>query len=151
MNRGFRGWLLVGLLCSFAAAAAGSGFDATLDAHLQAIRDRDLPALLDTVSDRADFSVIFPDGARLVGKQAYESMHREWFADPDWRMSFHEVSRWQRENMAGVLLRYEYQDTPEPGTGNPRQRYLFLLFERIEDRWLLVHDQNTPIETPTSP
>lgn len=137
--------------CATATAGARDGFNATLDAHLQAITQRDLPTLLETVSDRADFSVIFPDGGRLVGKPAYEAMHREWFADPDWHMTFSEVSRWEREDMAGVLLRYDYRDRPEPGTGNPRQRFLFLLFERIDGRWLLVHDQNTPIQPPASP
>lgn len=144
-------WWMAGCLFCLAAAASASDFRATLDTHLQAITHRDLPTLLETVSERADFSVIFPDGERLVGKAAYAAMHRDWFANPDWRMSFSEVSRWEREDMAGVLLRYDYRDQPEPGTGNPRQRFLFLLFERIDGRWLLVHDQNTPIQTPAAP
>lgn len=140
--------ILLALLLPPPISAASTDFESTLQAHLRAISERDLPTLLDTVSDKADFSVIFPNGERVVGKAAYESMHREWFADPNWRMSFNEVSRWRQPDMAGVLLRYDYRDQPEPGTGNPRQRYLFLLFERIEGRWLLVHDQNTPIAAP---
>lgn len=145
-------WFMLWALClSGAVVAAPAGdFDATLRTHLQAIAQRDLAALLNTVSERADFSVIFPNGERVVGKQAYERLHQQWFSNPDWRMDFTEISRWQRDNLAGVLLRYDYRDLPQPGTGNPRQRYLFLLFERIDGRWLLVHDQNTPIESPAT-
>ena len=148
MNRWLLACLLVLSLSATALAAPAADFDQTLRTHLQAITDRDLPTLLDTVSERADFSVIFPNGQRLVGKAAFEAMHTEWFADPDWRMSFEEISRWQSDAMAGVLLRYDYRDQPEPGSGNRRQRFLFLLFQLIDGQWLLVHDQNTPIAPP---
>jgi ketosteroid isomerase-like protein len=128
----------------------GASFDEVLARHLAAIEQRDLPTLLDTVSDRPDFSVIFPNGSRIVGKAAFEAMHTEWFADPNWRIEFSQISRWESDGLAGALVMHELRDLPEPGTGNPRQTYLVLIFERVDGRWLLIHDQNTRVTEPAS-
>ncbi len=122
------------------AGAPIDSFDATLKRHLNAIASRDLPEILATVADGDVVMVILPNGSLLQGKTAFADLHKEWFADPDWRMEFTEVRRYETEHLCSVLLRYSYRDTPE---GPARECFLNLVFQRFDDGWLLVFDQNT--------
>jgi len=136
------------LICSGVPAFAAESFGRTLERHLQAIQDRDLEAMMATVSEQPGPTLIFPNGQLLTGKQAFREFHTTWFADTQWRMDITEVRRVVSANMATVLLRYTYRDVPEVGQGNPRSSFLVLVFQQINDQWLLVHDQNTRIEPP---
>ncbi len=140
------GLLLLLSLQGFAVGGEDAEFQHTLQRHLQAIADRDLDTLLDTVSDQVD--LIFPNGQLLRGKQAYRDFHVEWFGDDQWRLEPQVVRSTESAEMATVLLRYELRDVPEPGQGNPREAFLVLVFQLIDDRWQLVHDQNTRIPAP---
>lgn len=130
------------------SASAAESFDETLQRHLGAIQNRDLDTMMATVSVDPGPTLIFPDGQLLTGKQAFHDFHETWFADTQWRIDISEVRRVVSAEMATVLLRYTYRDVPEPGEGNPRSTFLVLVFQLIDDEWLLVHDQNTRIQPP---
>jgi len=76
-----------------------------------------------------------------------EALHRDWFADPDWRMEIEPVRVVETDAMALALVRTSYRDTPD---GEPRFAYLTLTFRLEDGAWRLVHDQNTRIPAEES-
>src|SRR5947209_8767106 len=60
-------------------------FRETLDKHLRAIRERDLPSLVETLPDET-LTLIMSDG-RLVGTvREFVDLHRDWFEQTTWTL-----------------------------------------------------------------
>ncbi|WP_327088244.1 nuclear transport factor 2 family protein [Nonomuraea sp. NBC_01738] len=107
-----------------------------LKTHLDAVSGRDLAAYSATIHD--DVLVVLPNGSRLEGRAAVEDFHREWFADLDWTQEMTPV--WTKETDGTLVAAYEadYRD------GDYHARNLVtLVFTRVGEDWLLIHDQNT--------
>lgn len=145
MLRGMRILAALALLALPAVALARRPptpkLDPTLDAHLAAIAARDLPALLATVAE--DITLILPGGQLLDGKTAYRKFHEEWFAEKGWTMGIKELRRDVGDAHAVVLVQTDYRDKDDKGAEIRAQSYLVLVWKRVGNRWLLVHDQNT--------
>jgi uncharacterized protein (TIGR02246 family) len=116
-------------------------FDATLDAHLTAIRRRDLDAFAATV--HKDVTVVLPNGKLLRGRDDVAAFHRDWFADGDWRMELTPEGQTTAGDTAVALFAVDYHDVDGAGAPYHRHYRLALVFARAGDEWLLLHDQNT--------
>lgn len=117
-------------------------FARAVDDHLATVTDRDLPAYLATVHD--DVSLVMPNGRLVEGRAAVGEFHRTWFDDPDWSWSLTPLRKAEAGDTGVALFAVEYRDID--GNDKPYTlRYLLTLtFTRRDDRWLLLHDQNTP-------
>jgi len=116
-------------------------FDAAVAAHLAAVTGRDLDAYLATVHD--EVTVVLPNGKLLSGRDEVGAFHRDWFADPDWRMDTTPVSTAVTGDTAVTVLAVAYHDVDAAGAAYRKDYLLSLVFARRDGRWLLVHDQNT--------
>ncbi len=114
----------------------------TIQAHLDAIQNRDLDTLLDTITTGERLTLIFPDGTLYETRAEYVAFHKEWFADPNWTMTFEPIRTVESPGLATVLLRTTYEDD---GPASRRQGFLALTFADGGDGWRLVMDQNTRI------
>ena len=138
--------VLTGCVSTYGPRHAGPSprLEATIDAHLAAIQNRDLDALLDTVTRGERLTLIFPDGTLFETREQYVAFHQEWFSDPDWTMTFEPIRTVESPGLATVLLRTTYEDD---GPASRRQAFLSLTFADGGDGWRLVLDQNTRIPT----
>jgi ketosteroid isomerase-like protein len=129
------------LTCVTALASAledQDPFQKTLSAHVDAVRNRDLKRLLETITARDDLILIFPNGKTTYTRQAYVDFHREWFAEQGWTMQMEPVSVTSRDHLRIALMRTTYTDA-----AGSRQGLLALTFAREQGQWRLVFDQNT--------
>ena len=120
-------------------------FIATLDVHLQAIKERSIEKLEPTVAESV--SVISPDGKKSDGKKEFMDFHKNWFAQPNWERDAHVVSTDVSDSIGYAIIQYEYiqKDT----VGNiliQHHDYMVLIFKNFGKGWQLVHDQNTGIQ-----
>lgn len=116
-------------------------FREALRRHLQAIQDRDLQGLADTVA--ADGLVLIMADGRLVRRTAeFLDAHRGWFAMKDWTLQAREVRTFESPDLAVAVLELDYRELPATHS----RSYLTLVFENRGGRWLMVQDQNTPIK-----
>jgi hypothetical protein len=119
-------------------------FRETLDFHLDAIRGRDLTKLIETLP-REELSLITSDGRLVRTTSEFIEMHRGWFDETTWALDAEVVSLEQSPDLGVAVLRLDYRDEP-PGRPPVREAsYLCLVFARREGRWVMIHDQNTPI------
>lgn len=116
-------------------------FPQALEAHLTAIRSRDLDGYLETV--HPDATVILPNGTFLRGKDAVAEFHTSWFGDPDWTLRAETVRTQTAGDSAFALLSVVYDDLDPEGKPYQKEYYLTLYFTLVDGRWLLLHDQNT--------
>jgi hypothetical protein len=119
-------------------------FRETLERHLRALRERDLPALIETLPPD-ELTLITSDGRLVRTTTEFLDMHRGWFAETTWTLDATVVSLYESPEVGVVVLHLDYRDE-KPGQAPIREEsYLSLVFALREGRWVMVQDQNTPI------
>ncbi len=116
-----------------------------LQEHIDAIRHRDIRRFAATVASD-ELILVTADGEVIADGERFLDLHREWFASPGWALDAHLLSAREFGAVAMCVLRLEYRptgDAAEPA----EESILSLVFAARDGRWLLVHDQNTPIRT----
>jgi uncharacterized protein (TIGR02246 family) len=116
-------------------------FRETLRKHLQAIQDRDLEALADTVAQDS-LVLIMADGKLARSTREFLEAHRGWFAMPGWSLDAREVAFFENQDLGIAVLELDYREPPATHS----RSYLTLVFQNQKGRWLMVQDQNTPIK-----
>lgn len=116
-------------------------FRKTLARHLEAIQERDLAKLADTVAP-GEIVLIMADGRLVRSAGEFLDAHRGWFAMPGWTLAARELASFETEALAVAVLRLDYREPPNVRS----ESYLTLVFERRDGKWLMVQDQNTPIK-----
>ena len=119
-------------------------FRETLEGYLRAIRERDLPALAGMLPD-GDLMSILPDGQLLRSVDGFVSLHEDWFASNSWSLVTRLEQLTECEAMGIAVIHLTYRDEPPDGDRIVTQGYLTLGFARQGDRWVMFHDQSTPI------
>lgn len=114
-----------------------------IDHHLETIYARDLDGYAATLHD--DVVLVLPTGATFVGKAAVVDFHREFFADTDWTQILAEKARTVGEHTASALFEADYTDVDPSGAPIHRRYLVGLVFTRVDEEWLLLHDQCTPV------
>jgi len=118
-------------------------FQQALQRHLAAVEARDLDTFLDTIANDGSLTLILPNGSYLDDYQEIVELHQEWFADPQWRMTTELVATHESAEMASALSLVTYEDVDEEGQPVELQYFLNLLFAKQDNKWVVVHDQNT--------
>lgn len=119
-------------------------FRETLDAHLQAIKNRDLQALAATLPAR-ELILIMSDGKLVRSVSEFLELHGGWFASPTWSLGTEIVHLLETPGAGVAVIRLDYRDTPGGGKPIQERSMLTLVFARQNDKWVMVHDQNTPL------
>ncbi|MCL2438279.1 MAG: nuclear transport factor 2 family protein [Coriobacteriia bacterium] len=120
-----------------------SEFTKALESHLEAVRERDIEAFSSFLHPSHNSIVILPNGTKLEGYEDILGFHKEWFKDTDWRMDVQTLDVFSVDYVGYALLDVTYHDIDQEGKPYTMSYYLSLLFEKIDDRWILLRDQNT--------
>ncbi len=117
-------------------------FEKILDTHLKAIKERDLDTFLSTV-DTENVLLILANGKIVNTGEEFIEFHKDWFSDLDWSIDYRVFSKTVKSTFANVVLDINYNDVDENNNKIQFSYYLTLIFEKNNDTWLLIHDQNT--------
>ena len=125
-------------------AAVGAGaalsFRETLQRHLEAIQNRDLPALADTVAESV-LVLITAEGKLLRSSSEFLDAHRAWFEMQHWKLFVTPVEITEGADMGYAVLHLLYCENEVR-----QQSHLTLVFARRGGKWVMVLDQNTPLK-----
>jgi ketosteroid isomerase-like protein len=119
-------------------------FQETLNKHLAAIQNRDLDALVSTLPDD-ELVLVMSDGKVVRTVREFVEGHRAWFAMPDWELKTEPIHTFETADVGVVVLRLDYSDLKPDHSRFHEHSVLTLIFARRNDRWVMVHDQNTPL------
>jgi uncharacterized protein (TIGR02246 family) len=122
-----------------------SAFREALGRHLLAIEEKDLDALADTVAPDGVL-LIMSDGRLVRTTEEFLDAHRGWFAMKHWRLEVKPVQIYETPHLGVAVLHLDYREMT-PGQPATRQAsMLTLVFQNRAGKWLMVQDQNTPIQ-----
>lgn len=122
-------------------------FRAAVEAHIAAVSARDMEALLPTLTNGENLTMIAPDGRKFDTRQQYIDFHRQWFAMQDeGKLELIEFVRFvESPGLGHVFLKYRYSFKDPAGATQSMVNWLALTFALEEGSWRLVFDQNTPV------
>lgn len=122
-------------------------FDQTVAAHLNAIQNRDLNELLNTV-DKEVVTLILPNGELSQTTKEYEKINSEWFEDKHWSIDADVVQKRIQKETGIALIKITYHEKEASAADRVFQYYLTLVFTLQNNEWKLIFDQNTIIKQP---
>ena len=139
--------LLAALAIPPSACASTLPLRPAVEAHLQAVRTRNLDALLPTLTGGSDLRMIAPNGLESTTRAQYVDFHRQWFASND-------NGRWDPEivhlvespRLGHALIKLRYRATGPTGAVQETVSWLALTFAWEDGGWRLVFDQSTLIQ-----
>ncbi|HET7198797.1 MAG TPA: nuclear transport factor 2 family protein [Burkholderiales bacterium] len=114
-------------------------FRETLGRHLLAIETRDLDTLAATLAD--PLLLVMADGQLKRTKREFVDAHRGWFERKNWTLSAKPVEIYEAASLGVAVLHLDYREN-----GNRSESYLTLVLEKRGGGWLMVQDQNTPVQ-----
>jgi hypothetical protein len=120
-------------------------FRETLDKHLRAIRERDLPSFVETLPDET-LTLVTSDGRIVESVREVVAMHRGWFESPTWSLGTEIVALDETPQMGRVTILLDYRDKAPDGGQTRQASVLTLVFTLCDGRWVMTFDQNTPIK-----
>ncbi|QUI23349.1 nuclear transport factor 2 family protein [Vallitalea pronyensis] len=120
-------------------------FRVTLSYHLESLQERKLDDYLKTVClDKV--LLIMPDGKLINNGNQFIELHKNWFAKTNWKMECEIVKIAEGTEIAYTLIKVHYEELDENDNPTTMDYYLNLIFKKFDNRWLLIHDQNTVFE-----
>jgi ketosteroid isomerase-like protein len=123
-------------------------FRETLTKHLQAIQQRDLDSLIETLPPD-ELVLIMSDGRLVRTVREFVEAHRGWFSQTTWTLAADLVKVTETPDLGVAVIHLDYRDQAADGRQIHETSYLTLIFARQGGKWVMVHDQNTPIRSPT--
>lgn len=128
-----------------AAAPAASDIEAPVEAMLHAISARDPAALEQTLATSVEPEIVYYWGETVSGREAIVQWHREWFAEPGWRIVRGPVGHsLVGERLATVAAPVRYIKTAE------RQFVILISYTLLKEAegWRIARIQQTLLEGP---
>lgn len=139
--------LLVALAMNPSGCASPPPLRPAVETHLQAVRTRNLDALLPTLTGGRDLRMIAPSGFQSTTRAEYLDFHRHWFASDDRGQFDPEIVHLVESPRLGhALMKLRYRVTPPTGAVQDTLSWLALTFALEDGRWRLVFDQSTLIQ-----
>jgi len=123
--------------------ASMNDFRSVVEAHVKAIEERDLPAFSEFLHPSQSSIIILPNGQMIEGYDSVLNFHKEWFEDLDWRMDIAIMDVFAVGSMGYALLDVVYHDVDQDGNPYELTYFLSLLFVKVDEKWILLRDQNT--------
>lgn len=117
-------------------------FKQVLEKHLMALSSKNLTDFLKTVS-KTNIILILPNGKLITTYQEFVELHDAWFSDDDWSIEYEVINTVEKPDLCTALLEVNYKDVDENDEIVYLNYFLNLIFERMDDSWFLIHDQNT--------
>ncbi|WP_169976891.1 Cif family virulence factor [Tautonia rosea] len=125
-------------------------FRESLEEHLRAIKSRDLPSLMMTLPE-GELTLIRPDGRCLRSVDEYVALYRDWFASSTWTIETRLEELTECDALGLAIVHVTYRDEPPDRDRWLQRAFHTFAFAREGSRWVLIHDQATPIQPLDSP
>jgi ketosteroid isomerase-like protein len=120
-------------------------FEQALQTHLRAIRERNVPAPAETIAD--DLTLVMSDGTLVRTAERFLSLHGDWFQSRTLTIETNVIRMVESPEMAMILLPLDFRNDPSGAPPVRESSYLTLMFARQGGRWVMSHDQITPVKS----
>ena len=115
------------------------------EAYSQSVQNRNLDALVQTITDEEILHFIGTTGKMLEKREEYVEFHRDWFKEEGWEISFELDKIYEEKDFGYVMAIFTYRQDMPDGKRLTVVSYVTLVFHRENRSWRAIADVCTPI------
>lgn len=128
------------------AAAEDAAFRAALQKHLDAVSNKDLPALESTLSPAGDMQLILPDREITHTVDDFLSMHREWFQDTSWSFETKILNVEIGRTIGTATTEIVYREPERNGKPYFNRLAVSYTLRKMDGAWYVIKDHACSLE-----
>jgi len=124
---------------------------ATLEKHLQAVTDRNIPVLLSTMSPTGEMQLILPSTEIITGVAGFMEFHESWFADTTtvWSFETKILNAKVGKELAFAVVEIIYREPERDGKPYFNRQIVSYALQKEGKQWFVLKDHCTSIEKST--
>ena len=121
-------------------------FTAALQKHLNAVSQKDLPALASTLSPQGDMYLILPNSPITATAKDFLTMHEEWFQDTSWTFETKIIHTDVGQDLGIGVVETMYREPLRNGKPYFNRMAVSYALRKIDGNWYVVQDQACSLE-----
>lgn len=124
-------------------------FTQVMQKHLEAVTNRDLKSLGETMAPNGQMQLILPKTEIIDGVDGFMDYHKEWFADSTWTFETKILNSKIGQDMGMAITEIVYREPnrkPEPYFNRMIVSYDL---QKIDGKWYIIKDHASSIEKST--
>ena len=124
-------------------------FIETLEKHLRAVSEKDLPSLKSTMSPDGNMQLILPGVEILFSVESFMNYHEEWFQDTSWTFETKILNTDIGDKIGLATTEIVYREPDRNGKPYFNRMIVSYGLEKIDGQWYVIKDHASSIEKST--
>ena len=124
-------------------------FIETLQKHLDAVSNKDLESLKETLHPNGKMQLILPSAEIMHTSEDFILYHDDWFAMPDWSFETKIVSSNVGEKLGVATTEIIYREPERDGKPYFNRMSVSYVLEKTNNAWYVIKDHASSIEKST--
>lgn len=117
--------------------------------HLDAVTDKNLLALSQTLPPDGQMQLILPQAEIIEGVDGFLKFHEDWFAQPGWTFQTKILNSEVGEQLAMMVVEIIYREAERNGKPYFNRMIVSYDLKNIENNWYVIKDHASSIEKST--
>lgn len=126
--------------------ADAEAFTATLQKHLDAVSNKDLPSLESTLSPDGNMQLILPNREITNTVTEFVDMHRDWFQDTSWTFATKILNTEIGTSIGNATTEIVYREPNRNGKPYFNRMAVSYTLKKSKNRWYVVKDHACSLE-----
>lgn len=124
-------------------------FTAVMQTHLDAVSNRDLVRLQETMSPNGNMLLIVPGSEIIDSVDGFMDYHKEWFAMPDWTFETKILNTEVGEDLGMAITEIVYREPERDGVPYFNRMIVSYVLQKIDGKWYVIKDHASSVEKST--
>jgi hypothetical protein len=124
-------------------------FTKVLQKHLDAVTNRDLVSLKETMAPNGQMQLILPKTEIIDGVEGFMEYHREWFADSTWTFETKILNTEIGQNLGMAITEIVYREPNRKPEAYFNRMIVSYDLMKIDSNWYIIKDHASSIEKST--
>lgn len=117
--------------------------------HLDAVTNKDLSALRQTLSPDGQMQLILPQSEIINGTTGFINFHENWFAQSGWTFETKILNSEVGETLAMMVVEIVYREAERDGKPYFNRMIVSYDLKNINGKWYVIKDHASSVEKST--
>ena len=124
-------------------------FITTMQKHLDAVSNKDLASLKETMAPNGQMSLIVPASERIDSVKGFMDYHTEWFKETNWTFETRIIDTEISEDLGTAIVEIIYREPERNGVPYFNRMHVSYVLKKFNGIWSIIQDHASSIEKST--
>ena len=124
-------------------------FVATMQKHLDAVSNKDLVALKETMAPNGQMTLLLPASEKIDSVSGFMDYHEEWFKHPNWTFETKILETEIGQDLGIAIIEIIYREPERDGVPYFNRMFVSYALKKFDNQWSIIKDHASSIEKST--